>query len=58
MKVKKKALQDIKKGLGVERNNVLDKGGVWIKPTMVFEMKKTYNRKRQKQELRKTMEHY
>lgn len=58
MKVKKKALQDIKKGQGVERNNVLDKGGVWIKPTMVFEMKKNYNRKRQKQELRKTMEHY
>ena len=58
MKVKKKALQDIKKGQGVERNNVLDKGGVWIKTTMVFEMKKTYNRKRQKQELRKTMEHY
>lgn len=58
MKVKKKTLQDIKKGQGVERNNVLDKGGVWIKPTMVFEMKKTYNRKRQKQELRKTMEHY
>lgn len=58
MKVKNKALQDIKKGQGVERHSVLDKGGVWIKPTMVFEMKKTYNRKRQKQEVRKIMEYY
>lgn len=58
MKIKNKAQQDIKKRRGVERHSVLDKGGVWIKPTMVFEMKKTYNRKRQKQQLRKTMEHY
>ena len=48
MKIKNKFLQDIKNGQGVERHSVLDKGGVWIKPTMVFEMKKTYNRKRQK----------
>lgn len=58
MKIKNKALQDIKKGQGVERHSVLVKGGVWIKPTMIFEMKKTYNRKRQKQELRRAMEHY
>lgn len=57
MKIKNKSLQDIKKGQGVERHSVLDKGGVWIKPTMVFEIKKTYNRKRQKQELRKMMEY-
>lgn len=57
MKIKNKSLQDIKKGQGVERHSVLDKGGVWIKPTMVFEMKKTYNRKRHKQELRKMMEY-
>ena len=57
MKIKNKSLQDIKKGQGVERHSVLDKGGVWIKPTMVFEMKKTYNRKRQTQELRKMMEY-
>ena len=57
MKIKNKSLQDIKKGQGVERHSVLDKGCVWIKPTMVFEMKKTYNRKRQKQELRKMMEY-
>lgn len=57
MKIKNKSLQDIKKGQGVERHSVLDKGSVWIKPTMVFEMKKTYNRKRQKQELRKMMEY-
>ena len=57
MKVKNMALQSIKKGQGVERESVLDKGGVWIKPTMVFEMKKTYNRKRQKQELRRMMEY-
>ena len=57
MKIKNKSLQDIKKGQGVERHSVLDKGGVWIKPAMVFEMKKTYNRKRQKQELRKMMEY-
>lgn len=57
MKIKNKSLQDIKKGQGVERHSVLDKGGVWIKPTMVLEMKKTYNRKRQKQELRKMMEY-
>ena len=57
MKIKNKSLQDIKKGQGVERHSVLDKGGVWIKPTMVFEMKETYNRKRQKQELRKMMEY-
>ena len=57
MKVKNMALQSIKKGQGVERESVLDKGGVWINPTMVFEMKKTYNRKRQKQELRKMMEY-
>ena len=57
MKIKNKSPQDIKKGQGVERHSVLDKGGVWIKPTMVFEMKKTYNRKRQKQELRKMMEY-
>ena len=57
MKIKNKSLQDIKKGQGVERHSVLDKGGVWIKPTMVFEMKKTYKRKRQKQELRKMMEY-
>ena len=57
MKIKNKSLQDIKKGQGVERHSVLDKGGVWIKPTMVFEMKKTYNRKCQKQELRKMMEY-
>ena len=57
MKIKNKFLQDIKNGQGVERHSVLDKGGVWIKPTMVIEMKKTYNRKRQKQELRKMMEY-
>lgn len=57
MKVKSKALQNIKKGQGVERNNVLDNGGLWIKPPIVFEMKKTYNRQRQKQELRKMKEY-
>ena len=57
MKIKNKSLLDIKKGQGVERHSVLDEGGVWIKSTMVFEMKKTYNRKRQKQEFRKMMEY-
>lgn len=57
MKAKNKKLQDIKRGQGVERSSVIGSGGVWTKPTMIFEMKKSYNRTRQKQGLRKTLEY-
>ena len=57
MKAKNKKLQDIKRGQGVERSSVIGNGGGWTKPTMIFEMKKSYTRTHQKQGLRKTLEY-
>lgn len=48
MKKRNKNVNVTKSQQGIEREKVLDMGGVWTKPTMVIESKKCYKRAREK----------
>ena len=49
-------LKEYNTSRGDERKQALEKGKVWIKPTMSMEMKSKYHRNRSKREVRKLRE--
>ena len=57
-KMQKEKISRYKASRGVERQNALERGNVWIRPTICMEMKTTYSRNRQKKETRSIVQEY
>lgn len=49
-------IKDCSARAGENRKKALERGDIWIKPTMCMETRSKYNRKRSKGELRKMIE--
>ena len=53
-----KKLSAYKISSGIERQRVLEAGGVWLKPGSTMKVKSKYDRKRSKNDMKKELELY
>lgn len=56
--IQKSKLSQFNASRGIEREVVLRKGDIWIRPTICMELKTMYNRNRQKKETRQMVLEY
>lgn len=58
MKNKEQKMKNLNAGRGIERENALERGAIWVRPTMEIGAKTDFKRTRQKQETRRMIREY